>query len=261
MKTLLASLLLCVACGSALADDMAEAAKAFDAKSYDIALRIYTRLAENGNAAAQFKLGEMVWYGEGTKPDLARATELFRKSAAGGNAEAASALNVIKQREVRAADISYWASGYNGADIKTAANCPAPVIPAMSKTNSEIREVSASMAAWRSCYNSFIEKMASVLPAGKAIPADIGALMNEQEMTAATARLDGMYAAITFEQSARATQTIESYDRWIAATEKYAAEHNKAVEGRNIAVKDELEAMKRQFERGNIAMPPPRTTR
>lgn len=261
MKRSIAALLLCLAFSSAYADDLAEASKAFDAKSYDIALRIYTRLANNGNPVAQFKLGEMVWYGEGTAPDLAKATELFKKSAAAGNADAANALNVIKQREARAADITYWTTTYNGADIRTATTCPAPVIPAVSKTNSEIRDVSASVAKWRECYNGAVDKLGAVLPAGKAIPADVATLMNEQEFAGTTARLDTLYTGIASEQSRSAKQTMEQYERWTEATQKYAAEHNKAVEGRNMAMKDEIEAMKRQFERGNIVMPPPRTTR
>lgn len=252
MRKLLAGIMLLAACNFASADDLAEADKAFAIKSYDIAMRMYQRLADGGNAAAQFKLGEMYWYGEGTTADLSKASALFQQSAAAGNANAAAALNVIKQRQLRGADINYWVAVYNGDDLKAAASCPVPAIPEVSKSNAEIATVSQSVTRWRECYNAYIDKMSAVLPAGKAIPNDIQVLMNEQEYNTAIARLDSMYASVGGAQKAGAERIMTDYQRWAAATEQYADDHNRVVNARNIAMKDEMEAMKRQLERGNM---------
>jgi TPR repeat protein len=55
-------------------------------------LRLYTRLAEQGDATAQFNLAEM--YADGTGQNLANAVKWYSKSAAQGNAEAAYKLGL-----------------------------------------------------------------------------------------------------------------------------------------------------------------------
>ena len=48
----------------------------------------------------------------------------------------------MKQREARRADIDYWTTKYDGADLKSGQfRCVAPRIPAMSKVNEEINSV------------------------------------------------------------------------------------------------------------------------
>lgn len=55
----------------ALADDLADANKLLENKAYPQALAAFTKLANAGNAEAQFHLGEMYWYGEAGSVDLA----------------------------------------------------------------------------------------------------------------------------------------------------------------------------------------------
>lgn len=260
MKQVLLGLLMVLACSTAArADALADAAKAVDARSYDVALRIYTQLAQNGDAEAQFRLGQMVWYGEGTPADLPRARELFQKSAAAGNANAASALVLLQQREARSADIAYWTDRYDGADLKATANCKAPVIPAVSKTNEEIVQTFSGMSAWRVCYNGFVKKMDSVLPVGAAIPAELANMMSEQEHAKALNRLNNVYADLTAAQASSAQATIDGFDRWMASTEKYANEHNAEMKGRELVMRDQIEMMKQQYARiGRDYYPPPR---
>lgn len=52
----------------------------------------YKKVAENGNAKAQFYLGEMYEYGTGVKQNYAKALEWYKKAADNGNAEAQSYL-------------------------------------------------------------------------------------------------------------------------------------------------------------------------
>lgn len=253
-------ILLCILSVPVHADDLSEAAKAVELKSYDIALRMYTRLAKNGDAEAQFRLGQMIWYGEGAPPDAARARVLFQQSAAAGNANAVAALKLLDQRVTGADTIAYWTDRYDGADLKAAADCKPPAIPAVSKTNKEITEVFSAMGAWRNCYNGFVQKMSAALPVGKAIPPDVQAMMNEQEYVKAQTRLDTIYAELTAAQGPKAQATLDSFDLWLSSTEKYAQEHNAEMKGRELVMRDQIEMMKQQYSRiGRDYYPPPPT--
>lgn len=58
--------------------------KAYSQGEYEIALREYCRLAELGHAGAQFRLGEMFYYGKGVPEDLVRARQLYKRAAEQG---------------------------------------------------------------------------------------------------------------------------------------------------------------------------------
>ena len=65
---------------------------AMEAKDYKTALKCYVSVAEQGNAEAQFKLGDCYERGAGVKQDSAEAVKWFRKAAEQGNAEAQTRL-------------------------------------------------------------------------------------------------------------------------------------------------------------------------
>jgi hypothetical protein len=54
----------------------------------EMAVKLYTVAADNGNADAQFKLGKMYNLGEGVKQDYAEAVRLYSLAAAQGHAVA-----------------------------------------------------------------------------------------------------------------------------------------------------------------------------
>lgn len=149
--------------GLAFADDVNEANKLLNAKEYGRALPIYARLAEAGNAEAQFRLGEMYWFGDGTSPDLKKAAAWFEKSAAAGNKDAAESLQALKRRETRGNEIVYWMKGFKGEDLTSGKYaCAAPDIPVVSKTNSDIKKVSSDVAAWQECDNAQARALSEV---------------------------------------------------------------------------------------------------
>ena len=254
MKTILFCLSLMIGITSvARADELADAAKALEGKSYAQAMQIYTRLASAGNPVAQLHLGEMYWYGEGTPVDLAAAEGWFKKSAAAGNPQAAAALGVMKQRELRRTDIDFWVAKYDGADLKAGKfDCKRPDIPAVSKTNSDIKDISAAVAAWQQCYNGFVANLNDALPPGKRIPADLANLMNEQEYDAAVARLDKLYAKLSADEMTTAKATLAAHAAWRHATEAYAVEANRLAADRKISDLQEVENMRRQNERAGM---------
>jgi TPR repeat protein len=217
-------------CGAVHADDLASANALFAKKDYAQALQLYTKAANAGNAQAQQHLGEMYLYGEAGSVDLAKAESWFKKSAAKGNKTAVAALEMMKQREVRKDDIAYWIGKYDGADLKAGKyRCPAPRIPAMSKVNEEIAEVSAKVQAWQNCYNVFVENINASTPLTKRIPKDVSDLMTKDEMATAAAYLEGVQARVVEEARVASKLLLADYAVWRDATDAYVAEHNRMV--------------------------------
>src|SRR5690606_38356514 len=64
------------------------AVSAFERKNYPVALKIFTELAEQGVAKAQFNLGFMYANGEGVPKDASQAVTWYRKAAEQGDARA-----------------------------------------------------------------------------------------------------------------------------------------------------------------------------
>ena len=70
------------------------AVSAYDRKNYPVALKIFTKLAEQGDANAQFNLGVMYANGKGVPKDASQAVTWFRKAAEQGDAKAQFNLGV-----------------------------------------------------------------------------------------------------------------------------------------------------------------------
>lgn len=230
MKKLLLCLALTVSGAAFAADDIATANALFAKKSYPQALQMYTKLANAGNAEAQLHMGEMYLYGEAGTVDLAKAESWFTKSAAKGNKTAIAALEMMTKRQARKADIEYWMSKYDGAELKSGKyRCPTPRVPAMSKQNDEITAIGAKVEAWQTCYNAFVENINGLSPLTKSIPKDVADLMTKEEMAVATTHLEGVYTRIVEEARVTAKLFLADFTAWRDATDAYVAEHNAIV--------------------------------
>jgi hypothetical protein len=73
---------------SAYGQDCKEGEAAFGAGNFAKAMSILQPLVAKGDACAQYQLGEMYMQGKGVPEDKTKALELFKKSAAQGNAKA-----------------------------------------------------------------------------------------------------------------------------------------------------------------------------
>jgi TPR repeat protein len=224
-KTLFCMALLLSA--AAYADELADANALFAKKSYPQALQLYTKLANSGNAEAQLHMGEMYLYGEAGTVDMAKAEAWFKKSAAKGNKTAVGALSMMKQREARKADLDYWMTKYDGAELKSGQyRCPVPRLPAMSKQNDEIAAVGAKVAAWQTCYNAFVEHINAAAPLTSLIPKDVADLLTKDEMAIATAHLDAVYSRIVEDARVSAKLFLADFGAWRDATDAYVGNHN-----------------------------------
>ena len=230
MKITLLCLCLLLSAG-AFADDLADANALFAKKSFPQALQLYTKLANGGNAEAQLHMGEMYFYGEAGAVDLPKAGGWFKKSAAKGNKGAMAALEMMKQRELRKADLDYWMSKYDGAELKSGQyRCPVPRVPAVSKQNEEIAAVSAKFEAWKTCYNAWVENLNAVKPLSKRIPKDVADLMTKDEIEKANTHLEEVYAAIVQEARVTSKLFLADFAVWRDATDAYVIENNRIVE-------------------------------
>lgn len=227
-KTLLC---LCLVVGSAAyAGELADANTAFEKKDYATALKLYTKLANAGNVEAQQHLGEMYWYGEAGEADEAKAEGWFKKAAAKGNKVAIASLDIMQQRVTRRAEIEYWTTKYDGADLRSGEyRCPAPRFPAMSKVNEEIDRVSANLKTWQDCYNRFVNHLNEVSPLTKMIPADVVKLMNKQEMDKASAHLEQVHENVAESARVGSRLVLADFAAWRDATEAYVRQHNEIV--------------------------------
>jgi len=245
------SLLLCLALLSPLAhaDELADANALFEKKQYAQALKLYTKLANAGNPEAQQHVGEMYWYGEAGVIDDGIAQGWFTKSAAKCNKVSAAALGVMQQRVARKADIEYWVSKYDGADLKSGKfRCPTPRLPAISKDNAEIDAVSAKIETWQDCYNGFVLNLNAVTPLTKRIPADIAVLMKQEELDAANKHLAAVQENVAEEAKTSSKLVLADIAAWRSATEAWVREHNEIVGNSPSAKKQaDIEARKRNY--------------
>jgi len=230
MKRLVFAVLM-LAAGMAWADDLGDAEKALRAKEYDKAFPIFTKLANAGDAEAQFRLGEMYWHGSGTAPDLGKSQAWLQKAASVGHGGAKETLAILKQREERAADLAYWTGGYKGEELVSGKfACPMPKLPVVSKTNEEINRIQAEIAQWETCHNDFVANVKQAPQGSKRIPPDVLKLMSPREAEQAAGRVNDVLTGAATRRQAEALAFAGDRDAWYAATEKYVNEANAKTE-------------------------------
>ena len=221
-KRLLSALLLSLLCTSVFADELADGVKAWEKQDFAQAHKVFSRLAQAGNAEAQLLLGEMYGYGEGVPEDMPQAQRWLKQAQAGGNKDAAASLATMAERATHKDDIAYYVN-YTGAELSLEkAGCVKPALPELSKTRVEIKAVDASVRQWRACYEGFAAKLNSLLPAGKAIPVDTAKLMSLVELQRARSAMDQAYAAIAADAGKQAEQLQSANTAWFVNSEKYA---------------------------------------
>ncbi|MGZ5202136.1 MAG: sel1 repeat family protein [Telluria sp.] len=243
-------------CASAMADEFADANKLIDAKSYSQGIAMLTKLSDAGNTNAQVRLGQVYWYGEGVAVDRAKADALFARAAAAGNADAKVAMGLTASRQQHMADIAYWTTKYDGADLTSGQlDCKAPAVPEKAATREEVKATSNAVNQWKACYNGFVRNLGDAMPAGKRIPVEISDLMTDQEMDQARAHLDQVYSRVASSAKANADKTLADYDRWQKNTTDYFRQQN--IEAAHLMRDNEIE--NQNASRMAVTPPPPPT--
>lgn len=141
---------------------------------------------------------------------------------------AAVSPELAQQREARKADIEYWLTRYDGAELKSGQfACRTPRVPQLSKENDEITRVGERVTAWQLCYNSFVDSLAKNPPSEQRIPKDVLALMTAEEKDKALAHIKAVQADVGLTASVKAKTIMSDYEAWLKATEAWVDEHNK----------------------------------
>ena len=83
--------------GNAMADSLADAKRAYDAKDYEKAAKLYSTLAEHGDVVAELRLAEMYEDGTGVLQDYKKVAKLAQRAAEQGNAEGQLLLATLYQ--------------------------------------------------------------------------------------------------------------------------------------------------------------------
>lgn len=226
MKKLILSLAFCLAI-PAYADELANADALLARKAVPEAMRLYTKLGNAGNPAAQQRLGELYLSGAAGQVDEEQAAAWFAKAAAKGNAGAGAALQGLKARAAHRTDINYWVKQYDGEDLKAGlSRCVMPRLPAVSKQNDEIERIGAKIDKWQDCYNDYVGTLNRAEPLGKRMPAEVAALLTPVETAAAAARFDSVLEAAKEDARINAKLVLADIGAWRSATDAYVAEHN-----------------------------------
>jgi len=257
MKKLLPIVLLGMS-SLAMAGDLETADTLLKAKAYDKALPIYTRLAQAGDTEAQFRLGEMYWYGDGTAVDLAAANTWLQKAAQRGHAGAIESLDVLKQRQVRSADIAYWTDGQAGSRMEVSGyDCAAPALPKDAKSRESMKDAANRYKEWQACYDGFAARINTQARATPQIPEDILKLMTPREAEQAYTRLNGNLAQTIARAEREAMRVTGEYMSWQHGSEpgQYAANNAKLLEYRLIRRGQEEREMNFRPNPGPRVMP------
>ena len=212
------------------ADALTDANALYAKKAYPQAIAAYTKLANAGNADAQYRLSGIFAAGEGVPLDAVKADAWLRKAAAKGHKDALARTQRGGAREARRAEIEHWMSKYDGAEFRSGQyDCPAPRFPNVSKLNDEIDMVSKRMNAWETCFNGAANNLNKAAPLSKLIAADVAALMTKDELETATAHLMSVQASLAEEAKVTSKLVLADYAVWRDATSKWVEEHNRMV--------------------------------
>ena len=128
---------------------------------------------------------------------------------------------IVAKRRAHQADIDYYTNRYDGADLTAKANCDEPAVPSHSISVDGVKRVRNNITEWSVCYNRFIDSYNALLPAGKAIPADVAAVMTDTERKVAATRMDMAYTEIANAMQDKAQALDVKAELWAQATAEY----------------------------------------
>ena len=85
--------------GSVFADDYQDGNDAYNRKDYKTAYKLWLPLAEQGDAKAQYNLGQMYYEGQGVPQDHKEAVKWYRLAAEQGDPDAEYHLDFLSKKK------------------------------------------------------------------------------------------------------------------------------------------------------------------
>ncbi len=214
-------------CSGVHADELTDALAMHQRREYPQAMQVFSKLANEGNTHAQEQLADMYWFGDGLPIDLVQAERWFTQAAQAGSQKAQQSLVVMRARVTRRDEIANYTTRFDGAKLKFSnSGCVQPAVPAVSKTNAEINQVSGSIERWSECYNQYVSRLRAALPATSVIPKDLMDIMSDDDLARATARIDKSLLANADEAKQIAARVNADIEAWKRETEGFVTATN-----------------------------------
>lgn len=224
MLPMVFSILVCL---GAHADELSDAIAMHQKREYPQAMQVFSKLANAGNTQAQEQLADMYWFGDGMPVDLIQAERWFTTAAQAGGQKAQQSLVVMRARVTRRDEIAYFTTRFDGAKLKFSnSGCVQPAVPAVSKTNAEINQVSGSIEQWSECYNQYVSRLRAALPVTSAIPKDLMDIMSDDDLAHATVLMDKSLLTNAEEAKQIAARVSADIEGWKRETESFVAVAN-----------------------------------
>ena len=163
---------------------------------------------------------------------------------------------LAEQRLARQSEIDYYTNRYDGGKLQAfSRDCPAPVLPELSKTNAEIQQVSAQIQAWVNCYNAFAKSYSELGSALRVIPKDLMNIMNEAEVNQAIALIDKTLENISLNAKAIAAKANAEASAWKRETQSYVLNKNAQDRGMTVAEYEIYLRTQQEQMNANISRP------
>lgn len=192
-----------------------EAQRAFESAQYARALQLFTEQANQGDAQAQAALGEMLWYGEGTTPNIPLAKSWFNKAANQGNAKARQFIELLTERDKRSEEIGYYTTSFDGGNLKWNDDvCPNPQLPTKNLSRKLILSAVADVNAKLDCYNNYVNMLKHNLAEMRYLPSDLKRIMRKEEIDQAAQLTREVYYKMGLQALASTDQLLAQYERW-----------------------------------------------
>lgn len=156
-----------------------EAVELIKNKSFARAHDILLVHAKQGDAEAQGLLGEMYWFGDGVAVDTKEAEKWFKQGAEKGDAKSQGFINLIAQRELRKAEISFYTNDAVDQKFRYLDNkCITPEYGINSYAyNQKLNTI------WRKCYREFQTAIKQAKEQDQVVvPEDLLQILTESEI-------------------------------------------------------------------------------
>jgi len=191
---------------------------------------------------------------EQARQEQARVAQQQRQAALAAEQAREEAQKEARQRQEeldqrRKAEIEYYTTHYDGAALRyDHYGCVQPTIPAVSKSNADIKAVNAAVTAWTSCYGRFVQGIGNSQPATGVIPPDLFKLMSNEEYQRASVQIENKVQQLIVEPQRLAETVMAENKAWKSATEKYVLDNNASIDERNKKNKIEYDVLNKEIE-------------
>ncbi len=204
---------------------LTQATQAFVNKDYAEALRIYSELANAGNAEAQALKGEMLWHGDGQPADSQEAKIWISKAAVQGHLKAQKFLEMLVEREKRQSELALYMQNFDGGKLKwTEQTCPRPMLPTSKFTKETLKLTLEKMNANLDCYNNYISALQLSLANVSYLPQEIRLIMRSEELEKSKQLAQNIFYQSGLQAKAHSEQMLtdfkNAYQPWYSAQQK-----------------------------------------